>query len=128
MNSSVIKKFALETYGCQLNVADSELVEGILTNLGLETYLKSLNVNLEVESIISLIADVEKEINKVDLELSQAEINFTKDNPLYYVQYSYARIASVFRHLNKDLKLDIKIEKYILVGVLMLSLCRNFRT
>lgn len=31
-----IKKFALQTYGCQMNVADSELVEGILTNLGLE--------------------------------------------------------------------------------------------
>ena len=36
MDSSIIKKFALETYGCQMNVADSELVEGILTNLGLE--------------------------------------------------------------------------------------------
>lgn len=44
---------------------------------------KSLNVNLEVQSIIELIAEVEKEINKVDLELSQAEINFTKNNPLF---------------------------------------------
>ncbi len=44
---------------------------------------RSLNVNLEVQSIIDLIADIEKKINKVDLELSQAEINFTSDNPLF---------------------------------------------
>jgi len=36
----------------------------------------------------------------------------SKENPLYYVQYSYARIASVFRHLDKDLKSEIKIDKY----------------
>ncbi len=39
-------------------------------------------------------------------------IEKSKENPLYYVQYSYARIASVFRHLKKDLKSDIKISKY----------------
>jgi arginyl-tRNA synthetase len=39
-------------------------------------------------------------------------IEKSKDNPLYYVQYSYARIASVFRHLEKDLKSDVKIDKY----------------
>ena len=39
-------------------------------------------------------------------------IEKSRDNPLYYVQYCYARIASVFRHLEKDLKSDIKIEKY----------------
>ena len=39
-------------------------------------------------------------------------IEKTKDNPLFYVQYSYARIASVFRHLDKDLKSDIKITNF----------------
>jgi len=39
-------------------------------------------------------------------------IEKSKDNPLYYVQYCYARIASVFRHLGKDLKSDINIKKY----------------
>jgi arginyl-tRNA synthetase len=39
-------------------------------------------------------------------------IEKSKDNPLYYVQYSYARIASVFRHIGKDLKSNIKIDKY----------------
>ena len=34
----------------------------------------------------------------------------SKDNPLYYVQYCYARIASVFRHLNLDLNSDVKID------------------
>ena len=36
----------------------------------------------------------------------------SKDNPLYYVQYSYARIASVFRHLGMDLQYDIKVNKF----------------
>ena len=36
----------------------------------------------------------------------------SKDNPLYYVQYCYARISSVFKHLNKDLKSKVKIENY----------------
>ena len=39
-------------------------------------------------------------------------IEKSKDNPLYYVQYSYARIASVFRHIKKDLKTDVKIKKF----------------
>ena len=39
-------------------------------------------------------------------------IEKSKDNPLYYVQYCYARICSVFRHLNKDLKSDLYITKY----------------
>tara|TARA_B100000963_G_scaffold335601_1_gene329886 strand:- start:4812 stop:6545 length:1734 start_codon:yes stop_codon:yes gene_type:complete len=51
---------------------------------------------------------------------SDAELDFdfdnviekSKDNPLYYVQYSYARIASVFRLIKKDLNSDIKIKDF----------------
>ena len=39
-------------------------------------------------------------------------IEKSKDNPLYYVQYAYARIASVFRHLNKELKSNVEIDNY----------------
>jgi len=36
----------------------------------------------------------------------------SKDNPLYYVQYAYARISSVFRHLNKNIKSDLNINNF----------------
>ena len=36
----------------------------------------------------------------------------SKDNPLYYVQYCYARICSVFRHVNIEINDTIKIKNY----------------
>ena len=36
----------------------------------------------------------------------------SKDNPLYYVQYCYARISSVFRHINKDLNSNIELNDF----------------
>ncbi len=50
-----------------------------------------------------------------DVEL---DFNFTKvkekskDNPLYYVQYCYARISSVFRNVNKNLTQELNISKF----------------
>ena len=39
-------------------------------------------------------------------------ISKSKDNPLYYVQYCYARIASVFRHLDLDINSEINFKNY----------------
>ena len=36
----------------------------------------------------------------------------SKDNPLYYVQYCYARISSVFRHVDKDLNSKIELNDF----------------
>ncbi len=36
----------------------------------------------------------------------------SKDNPLYYVQYCYARISSVFRNVNIDINNDINIKNF----------------
>tara|TARA_B100001057_G_scaffold8206_1_gene7539 strand:+ start:465 stop:2198 length:1734 start_codon:yes stop_codon:yes gene_type:complete len=50
-----------------------------------------------------------------DVELDfdfDSVIEKSKDNPLYYVQYCYARIASIFSHLNKNLESNLKIENY----------------
>ena len=51
---------------------------------------------------------------------NDAEIDFdftkvkekSKDNPLYYVQYCYARISSVFRNINKNINDEINISNY----------------
>jgi arginyl-tRNA synthetase len=39
-------------------------------------------------------------------------IEKSKDNPLYYVQYAYARISSVFRHIGKDINQDLDIKNF----------------
>ena len=36
----------------------------------------------------------------------------SKDNPLYYVQYCYTRIASVYRHLDIDLNSELNISTF----------------
>ena len=49
-----------------------------------------------------------------DVELDfdfDSVVEKSKDNPLYYVQYCYARISSVFRHINKDIKKEINVKK-----------------
>mgnify|MGYP001227600198 CR=1 FL=1 len=51
---------------------------------------------------------------------SDAELDFdfnkikekSKDNPLYYVQYCYARISSVFRNIDMKITDNIKIQNY----------------
>ncbi len=48
---------------------------------------------------------------ELDFDFNAIKEN-SKDNPLYYVQYCYARISSVFRHIDKDLNSDIKIKDY----------------
>tara|TARA_Y100000591_G_scaffold148484_1_gene127572 strand:- start:3852 stop:5585 length:1734 start_codon:yes stop_codon:yes gene_type:complete len=70
-------------------------------------------------TVNDLIKEVGKDATRFIMlnRSSDAEIDFdfdnviekSKDNPLYYVQYSYARIASVFRHLDKDINSEIKI-------------------
>ena len=48
----------------------------------------------------------------VELDFDFDEIiKKTKDNPLYYVQYGYARIASVFRNTNNNINSDFNTIK-----------------
>ncbi len=48
---------------------------------------------------------------ELDFDFDQV-VEKSKDNPLYYVQYCYARICSVFRVVKIDLNSEIKINKY----------------
>ena len=49
----------------------------------------------------------------VELDFDFAKVKEkTKDNPLYYVQYCYARICSVFRLANRDINEDLNIKNF----------------
>ena len=73
-------------------------------------------------TVDDLIGEVGKDATRFIMlnRSSDVELDFdfdavkekSKDNPLYYVQYCYARISSVFRHLNKDLNLDVEVDNY----------------
>ena len=50
--------------------------------------------------------------NDVELDFDFEKVKEkTKDNPVFYVQYAYARINSIFRSLNKNLDDKINIDK-----------------
>ncbi|WP_415309230.1 arginine--tRNA ligase [Candidatus Pelagibacter sp. Uisw_099_02] len=49
----------------------------------------------------------------VELDFDFAKVKEkSKDNPLYYVQYCFARISSVFRHVDLNINKDLDINEY----------------
>ncbi len=51
--------------------------------------------------------------SEVELDFDFAKVKEkSRDNPLYYVQYCYARISSVFRNVEKKIDEDIIIKNY----------------
>ena len=73
-------------------------------------------------TVDDLISEVGKDATRFIMlnRSSDAELDFdfdsviekSKDNPLYYVQYCYARISSIFRNLNIDFTSNIEIKDY----------------
>ena len=73
-------------------------------------------------TVEDLISEVGKDATRFIMlsRTSDVELDFdftkvkekSKDNPLYYVQYCYARISSVFRNINKKINDQINVEKY----------------
>ena len=48
---------------------------------------------------------------EIDFDFSKVKEK-SKDNPLYYVQYCYARISSVYRHIGKNISEDVNVRSY----------------
>jgi arginyl-tRNA synthetase len=73
-------------------------------------------------TVEDLISEVGKDATRFIMlnRSSDVELDFdfekvkekSKDNPLYYVQYCFARISSVFRHVNLDINKDLNIIEY----------------
>ena len=73
-------------------------------------------------TVEDLISEVGKDATRFIMlnRSSDVELDFdfekvkekSKDNPLYYVQYAYARISSVYRHVNLDINKDLKFNNF----------------
>ena len=73
-------------------------------------------------TVEDLISEVGKDATRFIMlnRSSDVELDFdfskvkekSKENPLYYVQYCYARISSVFRHMNLDINKKVELKKY----------------
>ena len=73
-------------------------------------------------TVEDLVSEVGKDATRFIMlnRSSDVELDFdftkvkekSKDNPLYYVQYCYARISSVFRHVNLKIDKELNIKKY----------------
>ena len=73
-------------------------------------------------TVEDLISEVGKDATRFIMlnRSSDVELDFdftkvkekSKDNPLYYVQYAYTRISSVFRHVDLDINTDLKFEDF----------------
>ena len=62
-SNSKIKSYALETYGCQMNVADSELVDGILKDIGLKKTEDLNNADAIFVNTCAIRENAEKKIH-----------------------------------------------------------------
>ena len=73
-------------------------------------------------TVEDLISEVGKDATRFIMlnRSSDVELDFdfskvkekSKENPLYYVQYCFARISSVFRHAGLDINKDLKMKEY----------------
>jgi arginyl-tRNA synthetase len=73
-------------------------------------------------TVEDLIAEVGKDATRfimlnrssdVELDFDFAKVKEkSKDNPLYYVQYCFARISSVFRHVDLDINKELDIKDF----------------
>jgi arginyl-tRNA synthetase len=73
-------------------------------------------------TVEDLISEVGKDATRFIMlnRSSDVELDFdfekvkekSKDNPLYYVQYCFARISSVFRHVDLDINKDLNINDF----------------
>jgi len=73
-------------------------------------------------TVEDLISEVGKDATRFIMlnRSSDVELDFdfskvkekSKENPLYYVQYCFARISSVFRHVGLDINKNLKMKEY----------------
>ena len=76
---------------------------------------KSINVELEIETIIYNLKEIESQINAIDVEIAKAANLFTEDNPIYLDLINQKEILNKQRiEVEKEIKsLPLAQQQYI---------------
>ncbi len=101
-------KFYIETYGCQMNVADSELIAGILTKAGHQEVTQIGEAELLLFNTCSVRSHAEERV----LGRIQSEGFRKKDNP--YLKIGV--VGCMAQRMGQELKQDHQVVDFI-VGV-----------
>ena len=104
----------------RLNLVESDLEDKKINLRDFRAENKTVNVDLEIQSIVENIARIELEIDRIDIEIASASRSYTESNPLFIELLNQKEIL-----LNQRNNIEAEIKNLPLAQQNYIDLFRN---